>query len=495
MRFTLKSTRLALRNSTTRIPFRYGKACMTCCPQAVMEAVIECESGVAPAARLVGSSRAVSGYSGDCLPPGWFDKDPARTYRQQIDDILAATAAAQQLLREEAARPTTLFDAWHAAYERLLTASRGRWHPLVASFALSFVERAVMDALARAAGMSFAQAVRENLYGIRPVAVHPSLEGLQPADWLPSEPRTWVHVRHTVGLSDPLTVDEIPASERVADGFPQALEEYVRQNGTRYLKVKLANRLEHDLGRLRRVAASIERHRGDDYRVTLDGNELYGQTEEFDELITALSSDLALRTLWQNTRVIEQPLHRHVALDPAHTERMRSLGVKPVIIDESDGTLHSYAAALELGYRGVSSKSCKGPIKSILNAGLTWLANDRGRRHDFLMTGEDLCTVGIVPVQADLCLAATLGLEHVERNGHHYHRGLSYLPREQQQAALAAHGDLYEQRGDVVAPAVRDGRFQIASLHCPGFGFAVQPDIDAMTPADEWRFETLGLPE
>jgi hypothetical protein len=44
MRFMLKSTRLALRNSTTRIPFRYGKACMTCCPQAVMEAVIECEA-------------------------------------------------------------------------------------------------------------------------------------------------------------------------------------------------------------------------------------------------------------------------------------------------------------------------------------------------------------------------------------------------------------------------------------------------------------------
>ncbi len=512
MRFALKSTRLALRNSTTRIPFRYGKACMTVCPQAVMEAVIECSrhapravvgqtflsalSAEVPASQEADGTRSVpatsAGYSGDCLPPAWFDKDPGKTYRQQIDDILSATAAAQRLFAAAAARPTTVFDAWHSAYQQLMAESQGRWHPLVASFGLSFVERAVMDALARAAGMSFARAMRENLYGIRPGAVHPSLEGLQPADWLPAEPRRWVYVRHTVGLSDPLTVAEIPPAQRVADGFPQALEEYVQLAGTRYFKVKLANRLTHDLNRLLSVAAIIERHRGGDFHVTLDGNELYDRTEDFDELVHALQHDPALRTLWQNTLVIEQPLHRKVALDAAHTERMRSLGAKPVIIDESDARLEAYPAALALGYRGVSSKSCKGPIKAILNAGLTWLANERGRR-DCLMTGEDLCTVGIVPLQADLCLAATLGLEHVERNGHHYHRGLSYLPPEQQQAALVAHGDLYEQRGDVVAPAVREGRFEIASLHCPGFGFAVVPDIDSMTPAEEWRFETLGL--
>ena len=66
-----------------------------------------------------------------------------------------------------------------------------------------------------------------------------------------------------------------------------------------------------------------------------------------------------------------------------------------MIIDESDGTLDATRAIG--GYRGVSSKNCKGAIKSLLNAGLTWLANDRGRRSDFPMTGEDLCRVGVVP--------------------------------------------------------------------------------------------------
>ena len=44
------------------------------------------------------------------------------------------------------------------------------------------------------------------------------------------------------------------------------------------------------------------------------------------------------------------------------------------------------------------------------------------------MTGEDLTCLGVVPVQADLALVATLGLAHVERNAHHYYPGLSYLP-------------------------------------------------------------------
>ena len=41
MRISLKETRLGLRNSTTRIPFRYGAACLTKCPQAVLKVVID----------------------------------------------------------------------------------------------------------------------------------------------------------------------------------------------------------------------------------------------------------------------------------------------------------------------------------------------------------------------------------------------------------------------------------------------------------------------
>ena len=40
----------------------------------------------------------------------------------------------------------------------------------------------------------------------------------------------------------------------------------------------------------------------------------------------------------------------------------------PLIIDESDATLDAFPRARALGYAGVSSKSCKGFYKSLLNA-------------------------------------------------------------------------------------------------------------------------------
>jgi hypothetical protein len=484
MRFILLHSRLGLRNSTTRIPFRYGNTCLTRCPQAVLEATIEVDG------------RRQAGYSGDCLPPGWFDKTPGRSFRQQIEDMLAAVALAERVFREEAARPCTLFECWLAAYHGVQQEAQQRGlNPLLASFGISFFERAIMDALARAAELSFAQAVRRNIYGIEAGAVHPELTGLQPADWLPAQASREVFVRHTIGLGDPLTIAEIPPEERVDDGFPQALEEYIERTGTRYFKLKLANQPARDRQRLLALAELAQRHLGNDYYLTLDGNEQYKHAADFDALVHMLRSTPELATLLANTLAIEQPLERSIALDERHTAGVRQLSsFKPVIIDESDADLSSYARAIELGYRGVSSKNCKGPIKSLLNAGLTWLKNDRGRRHDFLMTGEDLCSVGIIPTQADLCLAATLGLTHVERNGHHYHPGLTYLPQQQREAALAAHGDFYALQHGVVSPCVQDGKLQIGTLQCVGFGFAVLPDFAALELADQWHYESLGLP-
>ena len=301
-------------------------------------------------------------------------------------------------------------------------------------------------------------------------------------------------MRQTVGLGDPLTLGDIPPPERLTDGWPQAVEEYITRRGVRYFKVKVSNQLERDLDRLQRVAELLERHLGSSYFLTLDGNEQYKRADEFERLVAEIRSRPALATLWRNVLVVEQPLDRKVALSVEHTGGIRELSrYKPVIIDESDGTLDAYAQALELGYRGVSSKNCKSAIKSVLNAGLTWLRNDRGRQNDCVMTGEDLCSVGVIPTQSDLCLVATLGLHHVERNGHHYHPGLTYLPESERRAALARHADFYTEEGGIIGPNIVDGRFHIGSLQCCGYGFAVEPDFSTMLRPDEWSYDSLGL--
>lgn len=485
LKFTFKSTWLGLRNSRTRIPFRYGHACLTRCPQAVLEATIEA------------AGRVVRGYSGDCLPPGWFDKRAGLSYENQIDDLLAVIGLAQRLFAEEASTPITFFDAWLPAWLRhRVTADSLDYPALVSSFGMSLVERAVMDAICRAEGLGLSAAVRENLFEIRAGDVHVELAGLQPRDWLPAQPSQQVFVRQTVGLGDALSEDDILPEDKVDDGFPQAVRDYMTACGVRYFKFKLSNQPQHDLARLERFALLIEDHRGDDYFVTLDGNEQYPRAEDFDAFMAMVAATPRLQNLLSRTLAIEQPLARDIALDPAHTAGIRRISQRlPVIIDESDSSLDSFAAALDLGYRGVSSKNCKGAIKSLLNAGLAFVKNGRRPVSDpaanYIMTAEDLCSVGVIPVQSDLCLAATLGLTHVERNGHHYHPGLDYLPPGVQQQALAAHADFYHARLGRVVPAIRDGKLHLQSLHAPGCGFSVLPSRDDYQPADAWTYASL----
>lgn len=479
MKFTWKSGQLYLRNSRTRIPFRYGTACMTVSPQAILEVAIEVDGVV------------VHGYSGDCLPPSWFDKDPTKDFRQQVQEMMDASMQACEQFRESFSSPEWFFPGWLQVYHRQHERGRSqKWPDLLTSFGISLVERAVLDALCRAKRIPFGDAVRENLFGINAGLVHECLTTYSPGDWLPPQSRTSLYVRHTVGLGDPLTDDEVDR-DVPADGFPRSLESYLVRHGQKYFKIKVSNRLDHDLERLTRIAKIVQTYRGDQYFITLDGNEQYHSIAELSELIEKIVASQQLATLWKNTVLIEQPLARAVALEEGLAGDLRQLcEQKPVIIDESDGALDAFPRAVQCGYRGVSTKNCKGPIKSILNAGLIWRLN-QDHPGKFLMSAEDLCCVGVVPLQSDLCLVAMLGIEHVERNGHHYHPGLGYLPVSEQHAVLAAHGDLYERCGERVAPRLVNGKFRIGSLQCPGFGFAVIPNVQAMTPAEDWDFDSL----
>jgi hypothetical protein len=483
MRIALKETYLGLRNSTTRIPFRYGAAVLTRCPQAMLRLTIECDG------------KTQQGFSADCLPPSWFDKSADKDFAHQIGDMLRVFALGQEIFADAFATASPFFPVWVESQQRI-EQQCAEWNlpPLLASFGSSMVERAILDAACRRHDLPFAEALRTNLFDIDPGAVHGELRGVMPRQWLAETPASWVYARQTVGLGDPLTVDDIPPGDRLDDGWPQAIADYATRRGVRYYKVKVSNRLEPDVERLTRIAKVLESHLGADYRLTLDGNEQYKRAEDFEELVAEIQARPHLATLWKNVVVIEQPFDRGMALSAGRIGGLRALSrSKPVIIDESDGSMRSFAQAIELGYRGVSSKNCKGAIRSVLNAGLTWLHNDRGQRQDFLVTGEDLCTVGVVPVQSDLCLAAALGLRHIERNGHHYHPGLTYLPDATRRAALAAHPDFYIEEHGIIGPNIVDGRLQIGSFQCAGFGFRVEPDIADWEPAETWTFQSLGL--
>jgi hypothetical protein len=202
----------------------------------------------------------------------------------------------------------------------------------------------------------------------------------------------------------------------------------------------------------------------------------------------------ALARFYEQIMFIEQPLDRAVALDPAARPALAVLSrEKPVIIDEADGWLTAFREAIGLGYRGTSHKNCKGVYKSLHNMALAALRNERAGRPELFLSAEDLSNVPVVALQADLAVVAALGITHVERNGHHYFRGLGHLGEAEKGAALARHPDLYERRGDEVFLRITDGTLKCASLQVPGMGFAALPDMASLTPVDRWDFASLGV--
>jgi hypothetical protein len=100
-----------------------------------------------------------------------------------------------------------------------------------------------------------------------------------------------------------------------------------------------------------------------------------------------------------------------------------------------------------------------------------------------VLSAEDLTNVGPVALIEDLAAVATLGLAHVERNGHHYFRGLSMFPEPIQDRVICHHGDLYRrhERGFTTL-AIERGRIDVGSVVAAPFGPAF--DVDPASFAD-----------
>jgi hypothetical protein len=229
--------------------------------------------------------------------------------------------------------------------------------------------------------------------------------------------------------------------------------------------------------RLTAIAAVLDRNPAP-YFVTVDGNEQYESVDGVLALWEAMERAPALRRLVTSTLFVEQPIARKHAL----LQDVRPLAARrPVIIDESDADLDAFPEARAQGYAGVSSKSCKGLYKSLINLARCAMWNGNGgARPTYFMSGEDLTTQAGLAVQQDLALVSILGLTHVERNGHHYVNGMAALPPAEQQAFLAAHPDLYVAAGSTVRLRIDAGRLALGSLACPGFATGAEPDWSSM---------------
>lgn len=415
----------------TRMPFRYGIATMTEFPLVFVRV------------RAAVDGIRSFGIASDLLPPKWFTKVPDKPLAEEIDEMLEVINHA--LNRIVGLESATVFGLWQTLYEAQTDfGTQKGYPPLLAHFGTSLAERAVMEAFCRARQIPFAQAVSSNAFGIRLGQMHPELgdEGL--GDLLPKTPLCRLTARHTVGLSDPLRESEIPPAQALQDGLPQSLEACIRRYGLTHFKVKIAGDLSGDLPRLRELCSLARQCDVRQARFSLDGNEQFDSAAAFRVYWEALRREKWFGWLSDRLLFVEQPLHRNVALQETDG-LLRWKQRPPIIIDESDGELCALPQALKLGYNGASHKNCKGVFKGIANRCLIEKRSRQSPAKQWILSGEDLCNQGPVALLQDLAVMACLGIQSVERNGHHYCAGLSAFNPSLQNQVLQSHPDLYHQ--------------------------------------------------
>jgi L-alanine-DL-glutamate epimerase-like enolase superfamily enzyme len=432
-------------------PFRFGSVVITASVQVFVRVGIEIE----------GKGTSV-GASAEMLASKWFDKRAHLSPQQTVEGLRRSLLIARELYLARS-RFDTAF-GHHAAVIAAQVEACGNEDipPLAAAFGPAEIDKAILDALLRCVGVNFFDGMTDNIAGID-ARLAPDLRDGEIAHFLAGRQRLErVAVRHTVGLDD-----KIEGEGGVADAKENA--------GARYFKLKLNGNPEHDVARLIGIGNELAA-RPQDYKVTLDANEQYADLAALGALVDRLDRDGVLKPIAAKLLYIEQPMPR----DITRASPLGALASRHFIIDEADDGYDAFPVARALGYRGISSKSCKGIYKSVVNA--TRAAKWSAKGGKYFVTGEDLTCQAGLGVQQDLALGALIGVTHAERNGHHYVDGFGETPAAEAQAFLSAHPDLYLRDGNKTRLAIHDGDLLTGSLTAPGFATSVHPDWSTMSP-------------
>ena len=451
LRLTVKDIAFYERPVSFARPFRFGAVVINATPQAFVRVEIEVE----------GKGRA-TGASAEFLVPKWFDKRPHLSPEETVAELRRSLLIARDVYLAHSAFETAF--GLHAACigAQIEACAREDIPPLAAAYGPAEIDKAILDALLRCADVDFFDGMAGNIAGVD-ARLSRDLGDGEVSRFLADRKRLErVAIRHTVGMDD-----KVEGEGGVADPKENA--------GARYFKLKLNGDPAHDADRLIRIGKELAALPYD-YRVTLDANEQYADLSGLTALVERLDRDAALRPIATKLLYIEQPMPR----DITKASPLGVLARRDFIVDEADDSYDAFPVARALGYRGISSKSCKGIYKSVINA--TRAAKWSAGGEKCFIAGEDLtCQAGLA-VQQDLALGALIGVTHAERNGHHYVDGFGDTPAAEAEAFLTAHPDLYVRDGDKVRLAIHDGDLLTGSLTTPGFATAVHPDWSAMSP-------------
>ncbi|MFO1064100.1 MAG: mandelate racemase/muconate lactonizing enzyme family protein [Pirellulales bacterium] len=273
--------------------------------------------------------------------------------------------------------------------------------------------------------------------------------GQYPDKVLSAKPKPTMPLYHLVGALDPLTDDDV--RQKLNDGFPQTLEQWLSTDGLTHLKIKLAgNDLDWDVGRIvevNRVAELIAQDRK--WRYSLDFNEQCPNEDYVLDLIERV--ERLSRPALDRVQYIEQPTPRDLTQRTDMTVH-RIARLRPIVIDESLVDLESLRLARQRGYTGIALKACKGQTECLLMAAA-------GVHHQMFVCVQDLTCIGGSFLHSAAIASRLPAVVAIEGNGR------QYCPAGNE-AYMAGYAPMFRVRYGTIPTQLLDGI---------GLGFEWQP--------------------
>ena len=276
-------------------------------------------------------------------------------------------------------------------------------------------------------------------------------KGLYPSDFL-SYGVSRIPAWHTVGGLDTLS-GEAETSEETGDGVPATLDEWIRKDQLRRLKIKLSGTdFEWDYERVMNVV-DVSMPRG----VTMLGVDFNGTVTDPRYVV-----NLFERIRRDRPDVLDALCYVEEPFDPELLERGTDVSAvtkwAPCVLDESAHDWRVLEKASALGYSGVVVKTCKTQTEALLT--LSW-----AKHHGLEVLTQDLTNPMLAQIaHAQLGAHASPGIG-LETNSMQFYPGASA-------DEARVHPGLYQRVG---------GCLDLKTISGPGFGYRVH-EIDRRLP-------------
>ncbi len=228
-----------------------------------------------------------------------------------------------------------------------------------------------------------------------------------------AKPTPSIFLYHSIGASDPIYESDI--RQRIGDGLPETLAEWIKADGLTHLKIKLNGAdLRADLDRVLQIdgaTAEVQNRQGvREWKYCCDFNERCRDVEYLISFLRGLKEKAPV--ILARLQYIEQPTARDLKSNP-HNLMHVAAKIVPIVADESLVDLESYHLSRQMGYSGVALKACKGQTQSLLIAAAA-------QKFKSFLCVQDLTCPGASLIQSAGLAAHIPGVSTIEANSRQY---------------------------------------------------------------------------